>query len=277
MRRSLPLLVLLLATAAACGQVEDNDLRRPDVRPRRPTDLPTPTDATRLPPSCRAARRGRAARPAPISTRPPRPASPSTIATPSGSRPTASPRCRRSISGSASATARRCRITGMDYRAANEDDVEAMLVLPRRSGDRRASSAARASSAVDRAPRARSTESEISGTEVGTAIKANAGTPRRARGRAGAGRGAARAGASLRRRERARLDDERRRAARADRRAARDHRRPGAAAGDHADPVPLRLGRARAGRRRAADVGEATENAADDFLGGLNMLLDRLS
>ena len=138
----------------------------------------------------------------------------------------------------------RCRITGMDYRAANEEDVEAtlsFLVDPEIAGQFGRESV-RAVEAADGSLAG----NEVTGTEIGTAIKTNVGNLEELQ--AELARVEARlARRDLRRRERARLDDERQQLRAADRRAARDHRRPGTAPGHHADPVPLRLGRVRAG------------------------------
>src|SRR4051812_36201297 len=99
----------------------------------------------------------------------------------------------------------RCRITGMDYRAANEDDVEAMLsflVDPANAGQLGRESV-RAVNAAD----GELTESEVSGSDVGTSLKTNAGT--REELRAELARIEARIDQRISAAERARLDDQR--------------------------------------------------------------------
>ena len=270
MRRSLPLLVLLLATAAGCGRIEDNSTAAPDGRPAiRPRPWPIPNPRRRFPPSCRCRAGGSAAKPGRISIRPPRRASPSSTAMRSGWRPSASPRCSRSISGSAHRYGPACRITGIDYRAANEDDVQAslsFLVDPQIAGQFGRESI-RAVEAAD----GTLAGNEITGTEIGTAIKANVGNLEELQ--AELARVEARlARPKLHRRERARLDDERRNLRAQIAELSDDDGRPGTAPGHDADAVPLRLGRlrARAGappddrrcgrerRRRASSAGSTS-------------------
>ena len=207
MRRSLPLLALLLATTAACSQAGNDPPRPRRSRPSRTAQCVRLRIRRRSRPSCPRRAAGRAARPARMSARTWRPASPSTIAIPSASRPTGVAEMQQEHAAALRpATAARCRITGMDYRAANEDDVEAMLsflVDPAIAGQFGRESV-RAVNAAD----GELTESEVSGTDVGTALKTNAGNLEELR--AELARIEARLAArGLRWRERASLEDQR--------------------------------------------------------------------
>ena len=105
-----------------------------------------------------------------MSARPPRPASPSTIATPSA---LAAPRVAEVQEQHAQLcerlTVARCRITGMRYRVVNDRDIEAMLAfkldpaIARHFGRDGVEAVIRAEGML--------TESEISGTDVGTGIR----------------------------------------------------------------------------------------------------------
>ena len=164
MRRSLPLLVLLLATAAACGQVEN------DTSPPRSDRTSDPSNATEAAQDAALAD-GEATR----ETGP----GIDTIVAPDvafdyryGFRLAADriaevqdqhqQLCERY-------TLARCRITGMSYRTVNEDDVQATLAfavdpaIARQFGR----------DAVQRVNAADGTvtESEITGTDVGTSIR----------------------------------------------------------------------------------------------------------
>jgi hypothetical protein len=164
----------------------------------------------------------------------------------------------------------RCRITGMDYRAANEDDVEAMLsflVDPAIAGQFGRESV-RAVNAAD----GELTESEVSGTDVGSSLKTNAGSLDELR--AELARIEARLAArGLRWRERASLEDQRQslRQQIADLRATAGAQEQALAT----TPILFRYGSGALapGPARAATVREATEHAADNFLGGLRALL----
>jgi len=206
-RRSLPFLVLLLATAASCGQAVDNR-SRPTVAAdsgdtANASDMAAPDPIPEELPAARA--------------RPSRESGP-------GIDPESAPGVafdyRYSFRLEADRVAEmqqehqrlcerygaRCRITGMDYRAANENDVEAMLsfaVDPRIAGQFSRESV-RAVEAAD----GELADSQVTGTEIGTALKANTGNLEELRAEldrieARLARGNLRAG------ERAQLDDER--------------------------------------------------------------------
>ena len=248
MRRSIPLLALLLATTAGCSQA----VMTATPPPPRPPNGPPMRPRTRLrsqsaiPPELPAPR-GRAEPRAPgrMSTRNRRPASPSTYRYSFRLEADRVAEMQREHQQLCARYGPRCRMTGIDYRAANEEDVEAMLsflVDPAIAGQFGRESV-RAVTAAD----GELTESEVSGTDVGTSLKANTGELEELQAELGADRGAARrsaicAGASAPRSR----SSASRSASRSPRSRATD-RRAGAGAGDHADPVPLRLGRARAG------------------------------
>ena len=274
MRRSLPLLVLLLATAAACGRVESDNAATPAGAPTDRTtnaaDMADSEALSAIPPELPAPR-----------ARPSRETGPDLD-------PAAAPGVAFDYSYAFRLEAERvaeaqqehqrlcarygprCRITGMDYRAANEDDVEAMLsflVDPEIAGQFGRESV-RAVDAVG----GTLAGSEISGTEIGTAIKANTGNIEALE--AELERVEARlARPRLRWRERERLDEER-----------RDLRQQIAALRSTTTaqerqlattPILFRYGSGAfaPGPAPRATVGEAAERAADTFLGGLNMLL----
>jgi len=164
----------------------------------------------------------------------------------------------------------RCRITGMDYRAANEDDVEAMLsflVDPEIAGQFGRESV-RAVEAAD----GELADSQVSGTEIGTELKRNTGNL--AELRAELDRIEARlARGDLRRGERARLEDERQ-ALRLQIAGLRD-----ATSGQERQlattPILFRYGSGNLapGPARAPSVSQAFENATDSFRAAVNMLL----
>ena len=164
----------------------------------------------------------------------------------------------------------RCRITGMDYRAVNEDDVEAMLSLlvdPDIAG-RLGRESERAVVAAD----GELASSEIEGTEIGTAIKTNTASLEELQAEL------ARIDARLARprlhwRERARLEDERRglRTQIAELRSTTQAQERQLAT----TPMLFRYGSGRfapAGGRDLS-VTDAAENAADAFAGGIRILL----
>jgi Domain of unknown function (DUF4349) len=270
-RRSLPLLVLLLASAAACSQADDNR-----SRPTVATDSGDTANASDM------------ALPDPIPAElPAARARPSRESGP-GIDPESAPGVafdyRYSFRLEADRVAEmqqehqrlcerygaRCRITGMDYRAANGDDVEAMLsfvVDPRIAGQFGRESV-RAVNAADGAL----ADSQVSGTEVGTALKANTGNLEELR--AELDRIEARlAQANLRWRERARLEEERRmlRAQIAELGGTTAEQERSLAT----TPILFRYGSGNLapGPARSPTVGEAFENATDSFRGALNMLL----
>jgi len=275
-RRSLPFLVLLLATAAACSQVEDSPSGTANSANEATADQSTNASAeatdsalSGIPPELPAPR-----------GRPTRETGPDLD-------PEAAPGVafdyRYSFRLEADRVAEmqqehqqlcgrygpRCRITGMDYRAANEEDVEAMLsfvVDPAIAGQFGRESV-RAVTAAD----GELTESQIAGTEIGTALKANTGNIEELQ--AELERIEARlALRNLRGRERARLDDERQsiRQQIAELRSTTGEQERQLAT----TPILFRYGSGNLapGPAREATIGEATEAAADNFLGGLRIV-----
>jgi len=272
-RRSLPLLALLLATAAACSQADDNR-SRPTVAAdssgeaaNATTDIAEPDAIPAELPAARA-----------------RPSRESGPGIDPGSAPGVAFDYRYSFRLEAERVAEmqqehqrlcerygaRCRITGMDYRAANADDVEAMLsflVDPQIAGQFGRESV-RAVEAAD----GELADSQVSGTEVGTALKANTGNLEELR--AELARIEARlAVPGLRWRERARLDEERQslRNQIAELRDTTTQQERQLAT----TPILFRYGSGNLapGPAQAPTVSEAFENATDSFRGGVNMLL----
>ena len=240
----------------------------PRTHPRRSSELRIVGDPAR------AARAARPAEPrdrARISTRTRRPASPSTIAIPSASRPTG----RRDAAG---ASARSATATA---RAAGSPAW--IIAPPTRTMSRRCSP----SSSIRRSPRqfgresvravtaadGELTDSEISGTDVGTSLKTNDRQSRGAAGRArrGSRRGSPRATCAGASATRSRIS--------ASRSASRSPScaRPPASRSRRWRPRRCCSATARAssrrGRRGRPTLGEATERAADNFLGGLRAVL----
>jgi len=271
-RRSLPLLALLLAGAAACSQVDDNR-----SRPGGATDSAGAANAASdvdEPDSIPAEL------PAPRA-RPSREAGPGIDP---GSAPGVAFDYRYSFRLEADRVAEmqqehqrlcerygsRCRITGMDYRAASQDDVEAMLsflVDPQIAGQFGRESV-RAVEAAD----GELADSQISGTQVGTALKANTGSL--AELRAELDRIEARlAQGNLRAGERSQLDEERRtlRAQIAELRDTTAEQERSLAT----TPILFRYGSGNLapGPARSPTLGEAVETATDTFRGGVTMLL----
>ena len=273
MRRSLPFLVLLLATAAACSQAENDSSTAPlnaaADETANASEAGSDSQMSGIPPELPAPRR-RAER----ETGPD--LDPETA-------PGVAFDYRYSFRLEADRVAEaqqehqrlcgrygpRCRITGMDYRAANEDDVEAMLsflVDPAIAGQFGRESV-RAVTAAD----GELTESDIQGTEIGTSLKANTGNLDELE--AELERVEARlAVRNLRGRERARLDEERQSLRRqiAELRSVTGEQEQALAT----TPILFRYGSGdlAPGPARAATLGEATERAADNFLGGLKTL-----
>ena len=271
MRRSLPLLVLLLAGAAACSRADDNR-----SRPTVATESGDTANATDI------------AEPDAIPTELPAPrVRPSREAGP-GIDPESAPGVafdyRYSFRLEADRVAEmqqehqrlcerygsRCRITGMDYRAANDDDVEAMLsflVDPRIAGQFGRESV-RAVEAAD----GELADSQVSGTEVGSELKRNAGNLDELR--AEVERIEARlARGNLRARERIHLEEERQML-----RQQISELRDTTAAQEQSlatTPILFRYGSGNLapGPARAPTVSQAFENATDSFRGALNMLL----
>lgn len=273
MRRSLPFLVLLLATAAACGQVEGGPSTAPSNsladQAANASEAAADSETSSIPPELTAPR-GRADR-----------------ATGPDLDPEAAPGVafdyRYSFRLEADRVAEmqqehqrlcgrygpRCRITGVDYRAANDEDVEAMLsflVDPAIAGQFGRESV-RAVTAAD----GELTESQVAGTEIGTALKTNTGNIEELQ--AELERIEARlALRNLRGRERARLDDERQsiRQQIAELRSTTDAQERQLAT----TPILFRYGSGNLapGPAREATIGEATERAADNFLSGLRIV-----
>jgi hypothetical protein len=163
----------------------------------------------------------------------------------------------------------RCRITDVDYRAANADDVEAMLsfLVDPAIASQFGREGVRAVTAAD----GEVTESEINGAEIGTELKANVGNLEELQ--AELERVEARLAAPrLRWRERARLDDQRQSL----RQQIAELRSTAGAQERQLATTPILFrygsGALAPGPAREQTIGEATEHAADSFLAGLKML-----
>lgn len=275
MRRSLPLIVLLLATTAGCS-------REVAETPSNPTTIAADSNAETSNAASEMAAPGDIPAELPASrARPSREAGP-------GIDPETAPGVAFDYSYSFRLEAERiaemqqehqrlcerygprCRITGMDYRAANEDDVEAMLsfLVDPEIAPQFGREGIRAVEAAD----GELANSDINGTEIGTALKAN--TRNLAELQAELERVEGRlARNDLRRGERRRLNDERQelRGQIAQLRdAAEDQERQLATT-----PILFRYGSGNLapGPARMPTVSQAAENAADTFLGALNVLL----
>jgi hypothetical protein len=269
MRRTLPMLVLLLATAS-CGRIEDNSTAESDNRPANASDAMTDSESlTSIPPEL-PARRGRASRETGPDLDPS--AAPGVAFEHSYSFRLEAERIAEMQQEHQRLCARygpACRITGMDYRGVNEDDVEAslsFLVDPEIAGQFGRESV-RAVEAAD----GTLAGNEVTGTEIGTAIKTNVGNLEEAQ--AELARVEARLSRpNLHRRERARLNEERR-----ELRAQIAELRTTTAGQEHrlaTTPMRFRYGSGALapGAAPRQTIGEATENAAESFLGGLNIL-----
>lgn len=163
----------------------------------------------------------------------------------------------------------RCRVTGMDYRATSEDDVQAMLsfLVDPAIAAQFGRESVRAVDAAD----GELASSQINGTEVGTALKDNVGNIDELQ--AELRRVEARLAGRLPSRERIRLEEQRqslRAQISALRSTARAQERQLATT-----PMVFRYGAGAyaPGPGRGMTVADAAENAADGFLGGLNILL----
>jgi hypothetical protein len=273
-RRSLPFLALLLATAAACSQVENDSATAPPTattdRAANASEAASDSELSAIPPELPAPR-GRADRATGPDMDP-------------GTAPGVAFDYRYSFRLEADRVAEmqqehqrlcsrygpRCRITGMDYRAANEDDVEAMLsfvVDPAIAGQFGRESV-RAVNAAD----GELTESEVNGTDVGSSLKTNAGSLEELRAELErietrlASRG-------LRWRERSTLEDQRQslRQQIAELRATSGAQEQALAT----TPMLFRYGSGALapGPARQATLRESTERAADNFVGGLRTVL----
>lgn len=267
MRRSLPFLALLLATAAACSQSgEDNQSSRPASEAagesNSSADMAIPPELT--------SPRGRASRETGPEIDPA--SAPGVAFDYSYAFRLQAERIAEMQEEHQRLCSRygpRCRVTGMDYRSTNEDDVEAMLsflVDPAIAAQFGRESV----SAVDAAD-GELASSQINGTEVGTALKDDVGTLEELE--AELRRVEARLARRLPSRERIRLEEERqslRAQIAALRSSTREQERQLATT-----PMVFRYGSGAyaPASEREMTVGEAAENAADSFLGGLNILL----
>lgn len=274
MRRSLSILALLLATAAACSQADgDRSTARPNSaadQPANAAEAASDSELSAIPPELPAPR-----------ARPSRESGP-------GIDPQSAPGVafdyRYSFRLEADRVAEmqqehqrlcerygpRCRITGMDYRAANEDDVEAMLsflVDPEIAGQFGRESV-RAVEAAD----GELADSQVSGTEIGTGLKRDTGALEELRAELGRIEDRLARG-NLRRGERNRLEDERqalRQQIAGLRDATSEQERQLATT-----PILFRYGSGNLapGPARGPSVSQAFENATDSFRAGINMLL----
>ena len=271
MRRFTPFALLLLATTAACSQAVDDGNRAVNA----PTEAAnsTATDAgepSAIPPELTAPR-GRDER---------------------GTRPDVDPTdapgiafdyryafsleadriagLQREHQALCARYGSRCRVTGVDYRAANAEDVEAMLsfAVDPEIAAQFGRESVRAAEAVD----GEVTESAVSGTDVGTPLKANTGELEELQ--AELARVEARlAQRNLPWRERVRLDEQR---SSLRQQIASLSATTGAQEQALATtPILFRYGSGAfaPGPARQPTVGEATERAADNFVGALKFLL----
>lgn len=274
MRRSLSILALLLATTAGCSQADNDRSAAPPNAAAgevaNASDAATDSTASAIPPELPAPR-GRADRTTGPDMDPD--AAPGVAFDYRYSFRLEADRVADTQQEHQRLCARygpRCRITGMDYRAANDEDVEAMLsflVDPAIAGQFGRESV-RAVTAAD----GEVTESEVSGTDVGSALKANSGNL--AELQAELARVEARlAGRGLREGERERLEGERQalRQQIAELRATAGAQEQALAT----TPILFRYGSGELapGPARAATLNEATQRAADNFLGALRLLL----
>lgn len=272
MRRSIPFLALLLATAAGCSQAV-NDGNRTTAAPGGTTANSTTADAAEasaIPPELPAPR-GRTER----GTGPDvDPVSAPGIAFDyryafrleadriAGIQREHQELCARYGS--------RCQVTGIDYRAASEEDVEAMLsfAVDPAIAAQFGREGVRAVTAAD----GEVTESAVNGTDVGTPLKANSGELDELQ--AELARVEARlAERNLRWAERARLDEQRQSLR-------QQISALGATTGEQeralaTTPILFRYGSGAFAPRpgRGPTIGEATLRAADNFLGALKFLL----
>jgi hypothetical protein len=269
MRRSLPLLALLLAGVAACGQIQDNSTAASDTTVANETMADASDSTVTIPAELPA---------------PPRRASRETGP---DLDPSLAPGVAFEHSYAFRLEAERiaemqqehqrlcarygpaCRITGMDYRAANQEDVQATLsfLVDPEIANQFGRESVRAVEAADGSLAG----NEVTGTEIGTAIKTNVGNLEELQ--AELARVEARlARRDVRRRERARLDGERSnlRAQIAELRDTTTGQERRLAT----TPMLFRYGSGAfaPGPAPRRSIGEAAENAADSFLGGLNIL-----
>ena len=169
MRRSFPILIVLLATVAACGRVPDTGA--PETKSGSPTTADTADEAAA--PAEMNATPGQASRGAGPNVRP-------------EAAPGVAFNYRYSFRLEADRVAQaqqehqrlcerfgvsRCQITGMSYRAANDEDIEAMLAL--RVDPAIAGQLGRESVQAVLNAEGSLADSEITGTEVGPSIEAS--------------------------------------------------------------------------------------------------------
>ena len=273
MRRSLPLLALLLATTAGCSQAV-NDGNDPAPTPAESTANATAADASEAvatPPGLPARSGSRADRGTDPDIEP--------ILAPGvafdyrysfrleADRVAAMQREHQQLCASYGA---RCRVTGVNYRAANEEDVEAMLsfAVDPAIAAQFGREGVRAITAAD----GEVTDSTVSGTDVGTPLKANNGELETLQ--AELDRVEARlAQRSLRWAERAQLEEQRQSLR-------QQISTLGATAGAQEEalattPILFRYGSGALapGPAREPTIGQATARAASNFLGALKTLV----
>jgi hypothetical protein len=270
-RRAIPLLSLLLATTAGCSQAVDvgNGTSAPPVERTANANAADASEANAIPPELPA---------------PHRRAEPGTVPDiDPGAAPGIAFDYRYAFRLEADQVAgmqrehqqlcarygSRCRVTGVDYRAANADDVEAMLsfAVDPAIADQFSRESVRAVTAAD----GEVTESAVSGTDVGTPLKTNAEEREELQAEL------ARVEAQLARRnlpwaERARLDEQRQTLR-------QQISSLGATANEQEQalattPILFRYGSGALapGPARSPTIGEATERAAGAFLGALKFL-----
>jgi len=272
-RRSIPLLALLLATTAGCGQaVNDGNGIRVAPTERTANSSADATEANAIPPEL----------PAPAAHR----------SADRGTAPDIDPNLAPGVAFDFSYSFRleadrvaemqrehqqlcasygpRCQVTGVDYRAVNDEDVEATLsfLVDPAIAAQFGREGVRAVTAAD----GELTDSRVAGTDVGTALKANNGQLEELQ--AELERVEARlAQPNLRSAERARLDEQRQSLR-------QQISTLSATTGEQEQrlatvPIQFRYGSGALapGPGRGPTVGEATARAANNFLGALKFLL----
>ena len=270
MRRSLPLLALLLATAAGCGRVENNSAAGPDGQPANSTEAIADSDSTTSIPAELPVPRGRVSR-----------------ETGPDIDPSAAPGVAFEHSYAFRLEAERIAAMQQEHQRLCQrygppaGSPASIIAPPTKTMSRRACPSwsipqiagqfGRESIRAVEAADGTLAGNEIAGTEIGTAIKANVGNlealqTELARVEARLAR------PKLHRRERARLDEERRslRAQIAELSAttAGQERRLATT------PMLFRYGSGAfaPGPAPSLTIGDAAENATESFLGGLNIL-----
>ena len=272
MRRAIPLLALLLATTTGCGGGVDvgNGASTPPIERTTNSNATDASEANAIPPELRA---------------PHRRAEPGTVP---DIDPEAAPgiafdyryafrleaervaEMQREHQQLCARYGPRCRVTGVDYRAANEEDVEAMLSFA--VDPAIAAQFGRESVRAVEAADGEVTESAVAGTDVGTELKANNGQLEELQAEL------ARVEARLARRnlpwaERSQLNEQRLSLR-------QQISSLGATTGEQEDrlattPILFRYGSGAfaPGPGRSPTIGEATERAADNFLGALKAII----